>query len=71
MEVPRFKRLQHTMIRFWGEVCPSCDAKLFPPRAVCPECRGNGKYPQETVKPVNKGDVFLPRQLVEVNVVYY
>jgi uncharacterized OB-fold protein len=28
-----------------GEVCPHCDAKLFPPRDVCPECGGEAKTP--------------------------
>ena len=23
-----------------GEICDHCEAKLFPPRAVCPECGG-------------------------------
>jgi len=26
-----------------GEVCPHCEAKLFPPRDVCPECGGEAK----------------------------
>jgi hypothetical protein len=38
-----------------GEVCPHCEAKIFPPRDVCPECGGEAK------KPFNfsgKGEVF-------------
>jgi len=26
-----------------GETCPHCDAKIFPPRDVCPECGGEAK----------------------------
>jgi uncharacterized OB-fold protein len=26
-----------------GEVCPHCDAKLFPPRDVCPHCGQDAK----------------------------
>ncbi|HHX65834.1 MAG TPA: Zn-ribbon domain-containing OB-fold protein [Chloroflexi bacterium] len=26
-----------------GEVCPHCGAKLFPPRDVCPKCKGPAK----------------------------
>ena len=28
-----------------GEVCPHCEAKIFPPRDVCPECGGEAKEP--------------------------
>jgi hypothetical protein len=28
-----------------GEVCPHCEAKIFPPRDVCPECSGEAKTP--------------------------
>jgi uncharacterized OB-fold protein len=26
-----------------GEVCPHCEAKLFPPRDICPECGQEAK----------------------------
>jgi len=26
-----------------GEICPHCEAKLFPPRDICPECGGEAK----------------------------
>jgi uncharacterized OB-fold protein len=26
-----------------GEICPHCNAKIFPPRDVCPECGGEAK----------------------------
>jgi uncharacterized OB-fold protein len=26
-----------------GETCPHCDAKIFPPRDVCPHCGGEAK----------------------------
>ena len=45
MEVPRHWRLQKQRYGLVGEVCPHCDAKIFPPRDVCPECGGEAKEP--------------------------
>ena len=28
-----------------GETCPHCNAKIFPPRDICPECGGEAKTP--------------------------
>jgi uncharacterized protein len=38
MEISRHWRLRKQRYALVGEVCPHCDAKLFPPRDVCPEC---------------------------------
>ena len=43
MEVPRHWRLRKQRYGLVGEVCPHCDAKIFPPRDVCPECGGEAK----------------------------
>jgi uncharacterized protein len=43
MEIPRHWRLQQQRYALVGEVCPHCQAKLFPPRDVCPECGGEAK----------------------------
>ena len=43
MEIPRHWRLRKQRYSLVGEVCPHCDAKLFPPRDVCPECGGEAK----------------------------
>lgn len=43
MEVPRHWRLRQQRYGLVGEVCPHCDAKLFPPRDVCPHCGGEAK----------------------------
>lgn len=43
MEVPRHWRLRKQRYGLIGEVCPHCDAKIFPPRDVCPECGGEAK----------------------------
>ena len=40
MEIPRHWRLKQQRYALVGEVCPHCDAKLFPPRDVCPHCGG-------------------------------
>ena len=43
MEIPRHWRLKQQRYALVGEVCPHCDAKLFPPRDVCPHCGGEAK----------------------------
>jgi uncharacterized OB-fold protein len=43
MEIPRHWRLRTQRYGLVGEVCPHCEAKLFPPRDVCPECGGEAK----------------------------
>jgi uncharacterized OB-fold protein len=43
MEVPRHWRLKKQRYALVGETCPHCNAKIFPPRDVCPECGGEAK----------------------------
>jgi len=38
MEIPRHWRLKQQRYALVGEVCLHCDAKIFPPREVCPQC---------------------------------
>jgi uncharacterized OB-fold protein len=38
MEISRHWRLRKQRYALVGEVCPHCEAKLFPPRDICPEC---------------------------------
>ncbi len=45
MEIPRHWRLQKQRYGLVGEVCPHCDAKIFPARDVCPSCGGEAKEP--------------------------
>ena len=45
MEIPRHWRLKKQRYALIGEVCPHCEAKIFPPRDVCPECSGEAKTP--------------------------
>jgi uncharacterized protein len=45
MEISRNWRLQKQRYGLVGEVCPHCDAKIFPPRDVCPNCAGEAKIP--------------------------
>lgn len=45
MEVPRHWRLKKQRYALVGEVCPHCDAKIFPPRDICPSCHGEAKTP--------------------------
>ncbi len=43
MEISRHWRLKKQRYALVGEVCPHCDAKIFPPRDVCPECGDEAK----------------------------
>ena len=43
MEIPRHWRLKNQRYKLVGEICPHCEAKLFPPRDVCPECGQDAK----------------------------
>lgn len=45
MEISRHWRLRQQRYGLVGEVCPHCDAKIFPPRDVCPSCSGEAKTP--------------------------
>ncbi|MCD6356456.1 MAG: Zn-ribbon domain-containing OB-fold protein [Anaerolineaceae bacterium] len=45
MEIPRNWRLQKQRYSLTGEVCPHCNAKIFPARDVCPECGREAKEP--------------------------
>lgn len=55
MEVPRHWRIRKQRYGLVGEVCPHCDAKLFPPRDVCPEC---GKEAREPYQFSGRGEVY-------------
>ena len=44
MEVPRHWRLKKQRYSLVGEICPHCDAKLFPLRDICPECGQEAKH---------------------------
>jgi uncharacterized OB-fold protein len=55
MEVPRHWRLRQQRYGLVGEVCPHCDAKIFPPRDVCPECGQDARQPFNFS---GKGEVF-------------
>jgi uncharacterized OB-fold protein len=43
MEVPRYWRMKNQRYALVGEVCPHCDAKIFPPRDVFPHCGQDAK----------------------------
>ena len=47
MEISRHWRLRKQRYSLVGEVCPHCDAKLFPPRDVCPECGHEARTPYQ------------------------
>ncbi len=43
MEIPRHWRLRKQRYGLVGEICPHCEAKIFPPRDVCPACGQEAK----------------------------
>ncbi len=40
MELPRHHRMRRTFYRLEGSLCRACDRRFFPPRTLCPGCRG-------------------------------
>lgn len=55
MEIPRHWRLKKQRYALVGEVCPSCENKIFPPRDVCPHCGGEAR---QQFAFSGKGEVF-------------
>jgi hypothetical protein len=55
MEVARHWRLKKQRYALVGEVCPHCDAKIFPPRDICPEC---GEEAKELYNFSGRGEVY-------------
>lgn len=55
MEIPRHWRLKQQRYRLVGEVCPHCEAKIFPPRDVCPHC---GQEAKQTFPFSGRGTVY-------------
>ncbi len=55
MEVPRNWRLRQQRYGLVGEVCSHCDAKIFPPRDICPEC---GQEAKSSFQFSGKGEVY-------------
>ncbi len=43
MDIPRHWRLRKQRYGLVGEVCEHCDAKIFPPRDICPSCSEEAK----------------------------
>lgn len=40
-EIPHIWRLEQVRYNLVGEICPSCETKMFPPRDICIGC-GSG-----------------------------
>ena len=55
MDIPRHWRLKKQRYAMVGEVCEHCDAKLFPPRDICPEC---GEEAKTLFQFSGKGEVY-------------
>lgn len=55
MEISRHWRLRKQRYSLVGEVCPHCEARIFPPRDVCPEC---GKEAKNLYQFSGRGEVY-------------
>lgn len=55
MEIPRHWRLKQQRYGLVGEVCSHCEAKIFPPRDVCPYC---GQEAKQTFAFSGRGTVY-------------
>jgi uncharacterized protein len=55
MDIPRHWRLKQQRYSLVGEVCGHCDAKVFPPRDICPDC---GKEAKTLYDFSGKGEVY-------------
>jgi uncharacterized OB-fold protein len=55
MDIPRNWRLKKQRYSLVGEMCPHCNAKIFPPRDVCPQC---GKEAKNEYAFSGRGEVF-------------
>jgi hypothetical protein len=55
MEISRHWRLRKQRYGLVGEICPHCEAKIFPPRDVCPEC---GKEAKTMYNFSGRGEVY-------------
>lgn len=53
--IPRNWRLQQQRYRLVGEICEKCNARIFPPRDVCPECE---TVEQKEVAFSGRGEVY-------------
>lgn len=62
MEIPRHWRLKEQRYNLVGEVCGSCEEKIFPPRDICPHC---AKPAKEVYKFSGKGEVFSSTVIYE------
>lgn len=45
MQAARHWRTRNQRYGLVGEVCESCDTKIFPPRDICPDCEAPAKTP--------------------------
>lgn len=55
MDIPRHWRLKKQRYALVGEVCGHCEAKVFPPRDICPEC---GEEAKTLYQFSGKGEVY-------------
>ena len=55
MDIPRHWRLKKQRYALVGEVCGHCEAKVFPPRDICPEC---GEEAKTLYKFSGRGEVY-------------
>ncbi len=55
MDISRHWRISQQRYSLVGEICDSCDFKIFPPRDICPDC---GEEAQTAYKFSGRGEVY-------------
>lgn len=62
MDISRHWRLKKQRYALTGEICPHCEARLFPPRDVCPEC---GEEARTLYQFSGRGEVYSYTRVLE------
>jgi uncharacterized OB-fold protein len=55
LDISRHWRISQQRYSLVGEICDSCDFKIFPPRDICPDC---GEEAQTAYKFSGRGEVY-------------
>ena len=62
MEIPRHWRLKEQRYGLVGRVCDHCEARIFPPREICPKC---GREVKTSFTFSGRGEVFSHTTIYE------
>jgi uncharacterized protein len=54
MGIPGYWRTVGVRMRMDSDICSHCDTRIFPPRPICPNCKGEVYINSQ----ISKGEVF-------------